>query len=53
MDLLELEADEGGHMINVVEPFLLYMCHTIVLIPSQVSSFVATKNLVIAIPSFC
>ena len=30
MDPLQLEADEGGHMVNVVEPFLLYMCHMIV-----------------------
>jgi hypothetical protein len=27
---LELEADEEGHMIDIVEPFLLHMYHTIV-----------------------
>jgi hypothetical protein len=30
MDLLEVEVDEEGHMVDVVEPFLLHMCHTIV-----------------------
>jgi hypothetical protein len=30
MDPLEPEADEEGHMVNVMESFLLYMCHTIV-----------------------
>jgi hypothetical protein len=25
---LELGVDEGGHMVDVVEPFLLHMCHT-------------------------
>jgi hypothetical protein len=30
MDTLELGADEEGHMIDVVEPFLLHMCHMII-----------------------
>jgi hypothetical protein len=30
MDPLELGADEEGHMVDVVESFLLYMYHTIV-----------------------
>jgi hypothetical protein len=53
MDLWKSGADEGGHMVNIIEPLLLHICHTIVLIPSQVSTFVATKNLMISIPWFC
>jgi hypothetical protein len=30
MDPLELELDEGGHMVDVVEPFLSHMYHTTV-----------------------
>jgi hypothetical protein len=30
MDPLELGVDEEGHMVDVMEPFLLHMCHTIV-----------------------
>jgi hypothetical protein len=30
MDPMELEADEEGHMVDVMEPSLLHMCHTIV-----------------------
>ena len=30
MDLVELEADEKGHTVDVVEPSLLHMYHTIV-----------------------
>jgi hypothetical protein len=29
MDPLEPEADEEGHMVDVVEPFILNMCHMI------------------------
>jgi hypothetical protein len=46
-------VDEEGHMVDIVESFLLHMCHTIVLIPSQVSTFAATKNLMISTPWFC
>jgi hypothetical protein len=30
MDPLEPGADEEGHMVDVVEPFFLHMCHMIV-----------------------
>jgi hypothetical protein len=29
MDPLEPGADEEGHMVDIVEPFVMHMCYTI------------------------